>query len=89
MVAILPEFQSRQVLVDLADLGLQRRNARVVHIRVPSPELNTPDPVRSTGSSEVFEGYGDFLSNQSAFGLAMDCTVEGLLHTCERDLLLQ
>jgi len=89
LVAVLSETQSRQVLVDLAELGLQRRNARVVHIRVPSPPIAEPAAVRSTGSSLAFAGYQDLLAKLSACSLAIDCTVEGLLHTNERDVLLQ
>ena len=66
LVAVLSESQSRQVLVDPADLGLQRCRARVVHVRVPSPKLREPVPVRSTGSSQAFVGYGEFL-NSSEF----------------------
>ncbi len=89
LVAVLSESQSRQVLVDLADRGLQRRGARVVHMRVPSPPVTEPVPVRSTGASQAFVGYDDVLAGLGACSLAVDCTVEGLLHSRERDALLQ
>ena len=89
LVAVLSESQSRQVLVDLADLGLQRRKARVVHVRVPSPKISEPVPVRSTGSSQAFVGYDDLLAGLTSCKLVVDCTVEGLLHAKERDVLLQ
>ncbi|MBT4965992.1 MAG: peptidase M29 [Alphaproteobacteria bacterium] len=89
LVGILSESLSRPVLVELADRGLQRRGARVFHIQVPTPSLTEPVPVRSTGSTTAFEGYDDLLSGLGNCSLVVDCTVEGLLHAKERDVLLQ
>jgi 2,5-dihydroxypyridine 5,6-dioxygenase len=89
LVGILSESLSRPVLVELADRGLQRRGARVAHIQVPTPPLKEPVPVRSTGSTTAFEGYDDLLSGLGGCSLVVDCTVEGLLHAKERDVLLQ
>jgi 2,5-dihydroxypyridine 5,6-dioxygenase len=87
-IAILSESQSRQVLVDLAEQALLRIGAKPVHVRVPSPPVKDPVPVRSTGSSYALTGYDVILPALSACDLIIDCTVEGLLHSKEAQSVL-
>lgn len=89
LVAILSESQSRPDLVGLTEAGLFRCGAKAVHIKVPSPRVSDPVPVRSTGASQAFAGYDDLLAGLSACTLAIDVTVEGLLHSEQRDVLLK
>jgi 2,5-dihydroxypyridine 5,6-dioxygenase len=89
LVGVLSESLSRPVLIELAERGLQRLGARTFHLQVPSPAHTTPVPVRSTGSTTAFEGYDDLLAGLGHCSLVIDCTVEGLLHAKERDVLLQ
>lgn len=88
IIAILSESQSRQVLVDLSELALLRLGARPVHIRVPSPRIKDPTPVRSTGSSYAMNGYEPIIPTLSACELIIDCTVEGMLHSKELQTIL-
>ncbi|MBT06782.1 MAG: peptidase M29 [Rhodospirillaceae bacterium] len=88
IVAILSESQSRQVLVDLSELALLALGARPVHIRVPSPKIKDPVPVRSTGSSYAMQGYDTIIPALSACDLIIDCTVEGMLHSRELQTIL-
>ncbi|MBT3989910.1 MAG: peptidase M29 [Rhodospirillaceae bacterium] len=88
-IAILSESQSRPVLVELSELALLRIGAKPVHVRVPSPKLKDPVPVRSTGSCYAFEGYETILPMLSACDLIIDCTVEGMLHSKESQTILQ
>ncbi|SVA50591.1 uncharacterized protein METZ01_LOCUS103445 [marine metagenome] len=87
-IAILSESQSRQVLVDLSEHALLRIGAKPVHIRVPSPKLKDPVPVRSTGSCYAMSGYDAIIPALSACELIIDCTVEGMLHTKELQTIL-
>ena len=89
IIAILSESQSRQVLVDLSEQALLRIGAKPVHIRVPSPKLKDPVPVRSTGSSYAMNGYDAILPALGACDLIIDCTVEGMLHSKELQTILQ
>ncbi len=57
VVAILSETQSRQVLVDLSELALLQLGARVFHVRLPTPSLEDPVPMRSTGATPAVQGY--------------------------------
>jgi 2,5-dihydroxypyridine 5,6-dioxygenase len=86
--AILSETQSRPILVQLAELGLQRCGATVFHIVLPTPELDGPIPVRSTGSSHALRGIRQVVDALAASALVVDCTVEGLLHSPERAAIL-
>jgi 2,5-dihydroxypyridine 5,6-dioxygenase len=88
-IAILSESQSRQVLVDLSEQALLRIGAKPAHIRVPSPKLKDPVPVRSTGSCYAMTGYDVIFPALSACDLIVDCTVEGMLHSKEAQTLLQ
>ena len=89
IIAILSESQSRQVLVDLSEQALLRIGAKPVHIRVPSPRLKDPVPVRSTGSCYAMNGYDAILPALGACDLIIDCTVEGMLHSKELQAILQ
>ena len=89
IIAILSESQSRQVLVDLSEQALLRIGAKPVHIRVPSPKLKDPVPVRSTGSCYAMHGYDAILPTLGACDLIIDCTVEGMLHSKELQAILQ
>ena len=88
IIAILSESQSRQVLVDLSELALLAIGARPVHIRVPSPKIKDPVPLRSTGSSYAMKGYESIIPALSACDLIIDCTVEGILHSKELQTIL-
>ena len=87
-IAILSESQSRQVLVDLSELALLAIGARPLHIRVPSPKIKDPAPLRSTGSSYAMKGYDSIIPALSACDLIIDCTVEGMLHSKELQTIL-
>ena len=87
-IAILSESQSRQVLVDLSELALLAIGARPLHIRVPSPKIKDPVPLRSTGSSYAMKGYDSIIPALSASDLIIDCTVEGMLHSKELQTIL-
>jgi 2,5-dihydroxypyridine 5,6-dioxygenase len=89
IIAILSESQSRQVLVDLSEQALLRIGAKPVHIRVPSPKLKDPVPVRSTGSCYAMNGYDAILPALGACDLIIDCTVEGMLHSKELQVILE
>ena len=81
--AVLSESQSRPVIVELADLALQRLGARVFRVTVPTPPQRAPVPVRSTGASEALGGLAPVVSALAAASFVADCTVEGLLHAPE------
>jgi 2,5-dihydroxypyridine 5,6-dioxygenase len=81
--AILAESQSRPVLTELADLALQRIGARPFRLIVPSPQLATLVPVRSTGASDALRQLGPALAALKASSFVVDLTVEGLLHAAE------
>ena len=88
VVTILSESQSRQVLIDLSEHALLRIGAKPMHIRVPSPKLKDPVPVRSTGSGYAMDGYDTMLPALAACDLIIDCTVEGMLHSRELQTIL-
>ena len=81
--AVLSESQSRPVIVELADLALQRLGARVFRMSVPTPPQRAPVPVRSTGASDALGGLVPVVSALAAASFVADCTVEGLLHAPE------
>ena len=86
--AVLSESQSRPVIVELADLALQRLRARVFHVSVPTPPQRAPVPVRSTGASDAIGGLEPVVSALAAADFVADCTVEGLLHAPELGTIL-
>ena len=81
--AILAESQSRPVLVELADLALQRLGARPFRRVVPTPPLATMVPVRSTGASDALRQLGPAIAALKSSTFIVDLTVEGLLHSME------
>ena len=88
-IAILSESQSRRVLVDLSEHALLRIGAKPIRIRIPSPKLKDPVPVRSTGSCYAMEGYDAIFPALAACDLIIDCTVEGMLHSRELQSILE
>jgi 2,5-dihydroxypyridine 5,6-dioxygenase len=82
-VAILSETQSREVNVQLAELALQKLDARPFHVVVPSPRLSAPAPVRSTGASDALQRIGPVVTALANSTMVVDLTVEGLLHAVE------
>jgi len=87
-VAILSETQSREVNVRLAELALLQLGARVFHVRLPSPKIETNIPLRSTGASTAIGGLDPVVKALSSVHTVVDCTVEGLLHSKELPRIL-
>lgn len=81
--AILAESQSRPILVELADLALQRIGAKPIRLGVPTPPLATRVPVRSTGASDAVQRSAPVIAALRASRFVVDLTVEGLLHAVE------
>ncbi|MCW5628046.1 MAG: peptidase M29 [Rhodoferax sp.] len=88
VAAILSETQSRPVNVQLAELALQGLGARVFHVVLPSPRLQAPVPVRSTGASDAIGGLAPAVAALAGSGFVADLTVEGLLHAPELPQIL-
>ena len=86
--AVLSESRSRPVLVQLADLALQRMGARVFHLTVPTPPQRAPVPIRSTGASDAIGGLEPVVTALAGATFVVDCTVEGLLHAPELPAIL-
>jgi 2,5-dihydroxypyridine 5,6-dioxygenase len=82
-VAILAETQSRPVLVKLAALALEQIGARSFTLTLPSPDLQDPVAVRSTGASAAIGGLEAVVAALSHVHTVVDCTVEGMLHAPE------
>lgn len=88
VAAILSESQSRTVLTELAELALTQMGAKVFHVRIPSPRIQGTVPLRSTGTSLALDGLEPVINALSSSQFIVDCTVEGLLHSVERNELL-
>jgi len=86
--AVLCESQSRPVLPALATLALQRIGAAAFELRVPTPPVTTPVPVRSTGASAALTGQAAAVEALARCALVVDCTVEGLQHAAELPRIL-
>ncbi len=86
--AILSETQSRPVNVQLAELALAGLGARVFHVVLPTPRLNSPVPVRSTGASDAIQALAPVVQALAATTFVADLTVEGLLHAKELPQIL-
>ena len=86
--AVLSESQSRPVIVELANLALQRLGARVFGVSVPTPPQRAPVPVRSTGASDAIDGLEPVVAALAGSSFVADCTVEGLLHAPELGAIL-
>ena len=89
VVAILSETQSRAINVHLAELALLKLGARPFHVVIPTPPLQAPVPVRSTGSTHVIQMLEPVVQSLIAAGMIVDCTVEGIMHAPETPRLLQ
>ena len=88
-VAILSESQSREILLQLAELALVGMGCHAFHVRIPTPASNAPVPVRSTGASNVLQHAGPAVQALAGSTLVLDCTVEGLLHAPQLPQILQ
>lgn len=88
VVAVLSESQSRQINVQLAELALHKLQARPFHLVLPTPALEAPVPVRSTGSSHAIQSLEPVLSALCASTFIVDCTVEGIMHAPETPRIL-
>ncbi len=86
--AILSETQSRPVNVQLAELALLQLGAGAFHVVLPTPRLNAPVPVRSTGASDAIRALGPVCQALAASVFVADLTVEGLLHAPELPQIL-
>lgn len=87
-VAILSETLSRSINVKLAELALLDLDAQVFHVVLPTPRLQDPVAVRSTGSSPAIQGNESVLAALRSSAMVVDCTVEGLLHARELKSIL-
>jgi 2,5-dihydroxypyridine 5,6-dioxygenase len=87
-VAILSETQSRQINVHLAELALQSLGARAFHIIIPTPGLEAPVPVRSTGSTPALQGIQSVVEALKNSSMVADLTVEGMMHAEETPEIL-
>lgn len=88
-VAILSETESMALNVHLAELALLRVGAVPFHLQIPSPQLKTPVPVRSTGASQAIQGIKSVLAALTSVPVVVDCTAEGLMHAPELPQILQ
>ncbi len=86
--AVLTESQSRPVLAQLAGLALQQLGARHFEVRVPTPAMVAPVPVRSTGASMVLQDQAAVVDALAHCVLVVDCSVEGLQHAAELPTIL-
>jgi 2,5-dihydroxypyridine 5,6-dioxygenase len=88
-VAILSETLSRLVNVELAEIALQRLDARPFHVRLPTPAQEAPVAVRSTGSSFAVQALEPAVRALESAEVVIDCTVEGMLHAKELPRILK
>jgi 2,5-dihydroxypyridine 5,6-dioxygenase len=88
VVAIISESQTRPILIRLSELALHQLEARPFHITVCSPEVASPVPIRSTGTSLAIGGLEQVVQALASSGMVVDCTVEGLLHSRELPRIL-
>ena len=87
--AVLSESQSRALNVRLAELALLRLGAKPFHVVVPTPRQTAPVPIRSTGASNVLQGFDAAVQALSASVFVADCTLEGLMHAPELPRVLK
>ena len=88
VVAVLSETQSREVLVKLSELALLQIGAKLFHVKLPTPPLQDPVPMRSTGATPAVQGIEQVISALSTTKMVVDCTVEGMLHAPELPAIL-
>ena len=89
VVAILSESQSRPVLPRLSELALHQLEARPFQVLLSSPEIASPVPIRSTGTSLAIGGLAPVVKALASSNMVVDCTVEGLLHSRELPEILK
>ena len=82
-IAILAETQSRPVLVHLCELAAYDLGAEFCMITMPTPALNAPVPVKSTGTSWAIQQNRAVIEALKLVEVIVDCTVEGLIHAPE------
>jgi len=82
-VIIIAETQSRPVLVHLAELACFDLGAEFSIITVPTPPLDAPVPVKSTGACKALRGMRPVVGALKAVDVIVDVTVEGLIHAPE------
>ena len=88
-VAVLCESQSRQVLVQLAQMAAARIGAHVFTLTLPSVAHPHAPPSRSTGASDALQKLAPVIAALAASTLVVDCTVEGLMHAPELPAILK
>jgi len=88
VVAVLSETQSREVLVKLSELALLQIGAKLFHVKLPTPPLQDPVPMRSTGATPAVQGIEQVISALATTKMVVDCTVEGMLHAPELPAIL-
>ncbi len=88
-VAILSESQSRSIIPHLAELAMQRLNAKPFHVTLPSPQQTAVVPIRSTGASDAIQQNAAVIAALGHSKMVIDCTVEGLLHAAELPAILK
>ena len=86
--AVLSETATRAELPALAMLALQRLGARPFQLVLPTPPVNTPVPVRSTGASQAIGRLQPVVQALAGSVFVADCTVEGLQHAVELPQIL-
>ncbi|MBI1244083.1 MAG: peptidase M29 [Alphaproteobacteria bacterium] len=82
-VVILSETQSRPINVALAEHALAKLGAQFCFLTLPTPPVNAPVPIRSTGASAAIQGNQPALAALKASRAVVDLTVEGILHAPE------
>ena len=88
VVTILSETQSRKINVQLSELALVAMGAKPFHIVIPTPTQIYDVPIRSTGSSQALQGIKQIIGALATSDVAIDCTVEGILHSPELPSIL-
>lgn len=88
-VAVLCETQSRDINVQLAVLALQAIGASPYVLKLPTPRLEAPVPVRSTGSTNIVKGLRPVVDALKSAAMVVDLSVEGMMHAEETPEILQ
>ena len=86
-VILLSEAHTRPQHVQLLCAALSQLGAEYFQLQVPTP-IPERIPVRSTGSSVALANQHAAVEALAAADLVIDCTVEGLLHTPQLQLIL-
>ncbi len=86
--AVLSETQTRPELPKLSELALLRLGTRPFHVVMPTPPVQAPVPVRSTGASAAIGRLQPVVQALAGSVFVADCTVEGLQHAAELPQIL-